>query len=75
MRTTQATSWSRALIGSDRDAIELASRVHSGVSMVVAGPRGSGRSYVIRTISAEVESLGREIIVVRPASATPPCGT
>ncbi|MDU0344150.1 LuxR C-terminal-related transcriptional regulator [Microbacterium sp. KSW2-29] len=69
MRTTQATSWSRALIGSDRDAIELASRVHSGVSMVVAGPRGSGRSYVIRTISAEVESLGREVIVVRPASA------
>ncbi len=69
MRTEQATSWSRAVIGSDRDVIDLASRVQAGVSMVVAGPRGSGRSYVLRAITAELEKRGREVIIVRPASA------
>ncbi|MFF7681316.1 LuxR C-terminal-related transcriptional regulator [Microbacterium sp. NPDC007973] len=69
MRTEQATSWSRGVIGSDRDVIDLTSRVQAGVSIVVAGPRGSGRSYVIRAVTAEVEKRGREVIIVRPASA------
>lgn len=69
MRTERATSWSRNLIGSDRDAADLALRVHAGTSLLVAGPRGSGRSYILRAIAEKLEGLGSEVVVVRPALA------
>ncbi|SDO58421.1 regulatory protein, luxR family [Microbacterium sp. ru370.1] len=69
MRTEVATSWSRDLIGSDRDAADLALRVRAGTSLLVAGPRGSGRSYMLRTIAERLQELGSEVFVVRPASA------
>lgn len=69
MRTQEATSWSRNLIGSDRDAADLALRVRAGTSLLVAGPRGSGRSYMLRTIAERLQELGSEVFLVRPASA------
>ncbi len=69
MRTQRTTAWSQGLIGSDRDAARLAAHAHRGVSMLVAGPRGSGRSYLLRTIAAELERLNTPVATVRPASA------
>ena len=61
--------WSHALIGSDRDAADLARRVEDGTSLLIAGPRGSGRSFVLRAIGAELETRGASALVVRPSAA------
>ncbi|MDR6690703.1 DNA-binding CsgD family transcriptional regulator [Microbacterium sp. 1154] len=53
----RSKKWSAGLIGADRDAAALAERARSGTSLVLAGPRGSGRSYLLRTIA---EELGRQ---------------
>ncbi|MCJ1708102.1 helix-turn-helix transcriptional regulator [Microbacterium sp. VKM Ac-2923] len=55
--------------GADGDAAAWAARVLGGRSLLVAGPRGSGRSHLLRAIGAEVERRGGEAITVRPASA------
>lgn len=56
-------------IGADRDAAAWAARVLEGASLVVAGPRGSGRSHLLRGITAEIERLGGRTIVLHTASA------
>ncbi|KEP76360.1 hypothetical protein HR12_11660 [Microbacterium sp. SUBG005] len=43
--------------------------MRAGTSLLVAGPRGSGRSYVLRSIAEKLEEFGSEVAVVRPASA------
>lgn len=62
LRSTEA-------IGADRDATAWAPRVLEGASLVVAGPRGSGRSHLLRGISAEIERLGGRTILLHTASA------
>jgi DNA-binding CsgD family transcriptional regulator len=56
-------------IGADRDAGAWAARVLDGTSLVVAGPRGSGRSHLLRGITAEIARLGGQAIVLHTASA------
>ena len=56
-------------IGADRDAGAWAARVLDGASLVVAGPRGSGRSHLLRGITAEIERLGGHAVVLHTASA------
>lgn len=36
--------------------------------MVVAGPRGSGRSYLLRAVAAELERRGAVVMNIRPAT-------
>jgi DNA-binding NarL/FixJ family response regulator len=56
-------------IGADRDVGAWAVRVLDGASLIVAGPRGSGRSHLLRGIAAEIERLGGRTIVLHTASA------
>lgn len=35
---------------------------------MVAGPRGSGRSYLLRAVAAELERHGMQVIVLRPSA-------
>lgn len=55
MGEDRSTRWSRGLVGTDRDAAALAQRARSGTSLILAGPRGSGRSYLLRAVAAELE--------------------
>ncbi|WP_191966614.1 helix-turn-helix transcriptional regulator [Microbacterium testaceum] len=59
---------SKGLIGSDRDAGTLAERARGGASLVIAGPRGSGRSYLLRTIAAELDRHGALAGEIRTSS-------
>lgn len=50
------------------DARTLAVRALGGTSVLVAGPRGSGRSHVLRAVIGEIQRRGTRTIVVRAAS-------
>jgi len=69
MGEDRSTKWSRGLIGADRDAAALAERARGGASLVVAGPPGSGRSYLLRTIAAELDRHGELAIELRTSGA------
>ncbi|WP_295854924.1 LuxR C-terminal-related transcriptional regulator [uncultured Microbacterium sp.] len=69
MGEERSTRWSRGLVGADRDAATLAERARGGTSLVIAGPRGSGRSYLLRTIAAELERQGHPVIELRTSCA------
>ncbi|MBD8205671.1 hypothetical protein IFU08_00265 [Microbacterium sp. CFBP 8790] len=68
MRKERSREWAKALVGADRNAGALASRLREGTSLVVAGPRGSGRSYLLRTVAAELERWGSAPVVLRPST-------
>ncbi|WP_156784799.1 LuxR C-terminal-related transcriptional regulator [Microbacterium sp. BH-3-3-3] len=68
MRKERSREWAKALVGADRNAGALASRLREGTSLVVAGPRGSGRSYLLRTVAAELERWGPAPVVLRPST-------
>lgn len=57
------------LVGADRDAVSLAESARAGTSLLIAGPRGCGRSYLLRAITAELQRTGTRTAVVRPCSA------
>ena len=69
MGEDRSTKWSRGLVGADRDAEILAERARGGASLVIAGPRGSGRSYLLRTIAAELERHGQLAVELRTSCA------
>ncbi|MGN7968405.1 LuxR C-terminal-related transcriptional regulator [Microbacterium sp. 22296] len=69
MDSDRRTLRSVEAIGADRDAGAWAARVLDGHSLVVAGPRGSGRSHLLRGITAEIERLGGRAVVLHTASA------
>lgn len=66
--STTTTDWGRGLVGQDRDAGALAATLQAGASLLVAGPRGSGRSYLLRAVTAELERMGRRPAVLRPSA-------
>lgn len=68
MRDERAWTWSDPLVGDDRDAAASAARLLSGTSLVLAGPRGSGRSHLVRAIMTELRSRGVSPAVVRPSA-------
>lgn len=69
MRTQPSNEWAKRLIGTDRDAGLLADRARAGTSFVIAGPRGSGRSYLLRAVAAELERHDALRALVRPATS------
>ncbi|WP_270352466.1 helix-turn-helix transcriptional regulator [Microbacterium testaceum] len=69
MGNDRPTSTSGQLVGADRDAVTLAESARAGTSLLIAGPRGSGRSYLMRAITAELQRTGTRTAVVRPCSA------
>lgn len=69
MGEDRSTKWSRGLVGTDRDAAALAKRARGGTSLVLAGPRGSGRSYLLRTIAAELKRHDALAVELRTSCA------
>ncbi|MFJ4037916.1 LuxR C-terminal-related transcriptional regulator [Microbacterium sp. NPDC090007] len=69
MGNEKPTASSANTVGADRDAVALAQRVLRGASLLIAGPRGSGRSNLLRAITAEIQGTGARTAVVRPCSA------
>lgn len=68
MRDERAWTWSDSLIGDDRDVSGSAARLLDGTSLLIAGPRGSGRSHLVRAIAAELRVRGVSPAVVRPSA-------
>src|SRR6478735_10210311 len=54
------------IVGADRDPARLTRAVLSGTTVLVAGPLGSGKSHLLRTVTEELERRGTPPIVVRP---------
>lgn len=69
MGEDRSTKWSKGLIGSDRDAATLAEKARGGASLVVAGPRGSGRSYLLRAVASELDRQGALAVELRTSCA------
>lgn len=68
MREQHAWAWSETTIGADRDVSALTARLIDGASVLVAGPRGSGRSHLLRAITSELRRHGVDPLVVRPSA-------
>lgn len=66
MRGTKSREWARGLVGADRDAGDVAGQLRAGGSLIIAGPRGSGRSYLLRAVAAELERAGAAPVILRP---------
>ncbi len=56
-------------VGTGRDTAAWAARALAGTSLMIAGPRGSGRSHLLRALAAEIDRRGGTTIVIRPSSA------
>lgn len=69
MSERRTWTWSSPLIGADRDATDVAERLLTGTSVMIAGARGSGRSHVLRAVIDELRMRGVAPVVVRPSAA------
>lgn len=69
MGADRSTQRSGATIGTGRDTAAWAARALAGTSLVIAGPRGSGRSHLLRALAVEIGRRGGRTIVIRPSSA------
>lgn len=69
MRAEGASGRQGTLVGSNRDVATLAGRLRGGTSLVVAGPRGSGRSFLLRAIAGELGRSSTTVIAVKPSAA------
>ncbi|SDQ77631.1 helix-turn-helix transcriptional regulator [Microbacterium sp. cf332] len=59
--------WLGASAGAGRDYAQLAERISGGMSVLVAGPRGSGRSYVIRALVAQLGRRDVPVVELHPS--------
>lgn len=68
MRPAAEAGASPPVIGGDRDVVAWADELSAGLSAVVIGPLGCGKSFLLGALAAELRRRGLDPLVVRGAA-------